>query len=160
MTIKGSRHSPVIGFLFYLAAIPFAVNVRILLKLLRGRIFLELTRSINIRGGVLSFKEPSSPYEIWLFMKVPFARYNGSISVANGTNRIYSKDVPRRSSILLRLFRSGCASILLCPPYDRKDVASECNITLHLQPTLKSAPLNIIFEADDVVPMTLLVKSN
>lgn len=156
---KDSKYSPIVGFLFCLVAIPLIYNFRWLFKFLKGRVFFQTTSSLVMDGGNLTFDEPSSPYEVWLFCKIPFSRYHGQVSVASGSmTKSWAVNVPRRNPIF-RSFRSDCTPIVLRPQHEKQVVSGQCCLTFHLRPTLINAPINEIFPADNVASITVMVKS-
>src|SRR5881397_4267109 len=47
-----------------------------LFRRLKGKILLQIRRSLPLNGGELTFHEPTYLYELWLFCEVPFSRYH------------------------------------------------------------------------------------
>lgn len=156
---KGGGHLPIIGLLLCFSIIPLMGNILWLVRFLRGRVLYHTTLSILMDGGKLTFDEPGSPYEVWLFCKVPLSRYHGNIAVSSiNESRSWTTDVPQRSPIT-HSFRSDCTPIVLRSPREKKKGSGQCCLDFHLRPTLVNALVNGTFPAEDVVPMTVMVKS-
>ncbi len=156
---KGSGHLPIIGLLLCFSVIPLVGNILWLFRFFKGHILYHTSLSILMDGGKLSFAEPASPYEVWLFCKIPFSRYQGQVSITDvSAVKICTVEVARHNPTA-RSLRSDCTPIVLRPQFGKLGVSRQCCLTLHLRPAPINASISEIFPSENMASITVMVKS-
>jgi hypothetical protein len=157
--IRGSDTLKIAGMLVCLAAmIPSVGNIYWLFRFLKGQIFHHSANSIVMDGGELVFAEPPSPYEVWLFCKIPFSRYRGQVSIQRADATSVCNVEVLRHSLLTRSLRSDCTPLVMRPQQMTHE-PRQCCLKFHLRPASKDTPMGDIFPADETASITVMVKS-
>jgi len=156
---KGTGNVQIAGLLLCFSCIPLAQNISWLLRFMGGRVFYLTTASIPMNGGKITFKDPQSPYEVWLFCKIPISRYEGKIFISNNSStRSWTRDIPH-SNPIMRSFRSDCTPIVLSPPYlECQDEEHTC-ININLRQFSGNVLFKEMFPVDEILPIVVMVKS-
>jgi hypothetical protein len=156
--IHGSKYTRIAGLVLCLIAVPAAKNLWLLYRFLKGGVFYYDTHSVRVNGGIFTIDVPTYAFEVWLFFKTPISRFYGKIRCFNvDMSRDYVRNVPRRASATA--FRSDCTPILLRPESAGVIGSGKCNIEFKLKPVLKGSLLDEAFPSDEVVFVTVMVKS-
>ena len=138
------------------SAVFFANAVLEVVRFFRGNPIQVEGRSLIMREDEMIFQEPEGQFEIWLYCKVPFGRYQGTIKIfRGGTAEIHVIYLHSQKSWMRTRSRKDTSPIVWRLPKTALKQSGQCLVRFHLVPN----PNEINLYADEVEFVTLMVKS-
>jgi len=131
-----------------------------LIKLLGGSVVFTRTQRVALDGGAISVPEISGRYELWLFSRHGFTRYEGCIRVQLSSGQSYTRTFARRIPIL-QSFRPDPSPIVwrLCGGETSKE-ATTSRVVFCLTPVFPGNYVGFRPMKDIIESVTLVLKTH
>lgn len=130
-----------------------------LIKLMSGSIVFAKTQPVALDGGIVAVPEISGRYELWLFSRGGFTRYEGRIQVQLDSGQSFTRTFVRRIPVLQSL-RPDLSPIVwrLCGSEARKEAATS-RVVFCLTPVFPGDCIGLP-KKDNVESVTLVLKTH
>jgi len=128
------------------------------IRILNGKIFFKKSQTVALNGGEVAIPVPAGPFELWMFCKVPFAQYNGLVSIAINGGNTYIIKVPRRNPFLYPV-RSNLAPIIWRLPHVELNAQGQCSIKFNLSSSFAETGYDRRVHKNNEESVSVLIKT-
>lgn len=145
-------------FLCLVAGLVLIVCGQHWIRIMRGKIFFKKNQVVALNGGEIAIPVPASPFELWIFCRVPFAQYNGHVSVTINNGNKHMIEVPRRNPFLYPV-RSNLAPIIWRLPHCESTSQGQCCVVFYLSPSFAETAYDRRVHKNNEESVSVLIKA-
>jgi len=128
------------------------------IRILKGKVFFKKNQAVALNGGEIAIPVPTSPFELWIFCRVPFAQYNGHVSVTVNSGNKHIIKVPRRNPFLYPV-RSNLVPIIWRLPRGESNSQGQCCVAFHLSPSFAETGYDRRVHKNNEESVSVLIKT-